>query len=414
MSTVTVIPNAVSQEESAKIQLRRKSRMWDRITCGLLYLMAVFFHFYQLGSPSLWYDETWSVDIARQPFNIFWRIISSHDPNMSLYYILLRFWVQALGFIGIPVTEFWARFPSVFFSSLTSIVIFLLAKRFFGRFLGFVVTILFITNVELLPYVQQVRSYGLLIFLLSLSWYYLILLLSSHSVKKRWWFGYILSTALAFYAQLFLVFVIAAQLMALAGVACLPNQWRQNFWQRWKMLLLSLIVTAVLMIPEIWIAMRNVGKVDWLPRPIPSDLYHMFFFLTGNNKIYFLLAMTILGVGSLIVVVSKIFGWKPTLWQLLPNNSRIREPLQKILSQTEYLPLFWVFICWLVVPLLLSYIMSLGTSRYFSFRYLMVITPAFCFLVGLGLVLLLILSCIPLCNIFDFQQAKIASCLNAT
>src|SRR5262249_36234606 len=154
------------------------------ITGGILYLLATFFHLHQLGDPSLWYDETWSVDIARRPFGVFWHIISTHDPNMGLYYILLRFWVQILGWAGIPVTEFWARFPSVFFSSLASIFIFLLAKRFFGRFPGAIVTFLFIVNVEILAYVQQVRSYGLLIFLLSLSWYSLILLLSSPSVKK--------------------------------------------------------------------------------------------------------------------------------------------------------------------------------------------------------------------------------------
>src|SRR5262249_22378374 len=124
----------------------------------------------------------------------------------------------------------------------------------------------------------------------------------------------------------------------------------------------------------------------WLPKPIPSDLYHMFRNLVGNNNSYFLLAMATLGVGSIIVLASTLLRWKPVFWQLLPKNSSMQEPLQKTFSQAETLPLLWVLLCWLLVPLLLSYMMSLGNSRYFSFRYLMVITPAFCLLIGLGLV----------------------------
>lgn len=388
MDTEVVESAFTTQQETLIPYLKKHKWIADTTTGGLLYLLAIFFHFYRLGSPSLWYDEAWSVDIARQPFGVFWHIVTTHDPNMSLYYILLRFWVQTLGWLGIPVTEFWARFPSVFFSSLSCIFIFLLAKRFFGRWLGAIVTILFTVNVELLAYAQQVRSYGLLIFLLAISWYALVVALSSSASQRRWWIIYTLSTALAIYAQLFTVFIIAAQLAVFVGIACLPSSWRRNLWQHWKMLLLSLVGTFILILPEMWIALRNVGKVDWLPKPIPSDLYRMFRILTGNSDAYFWLAMAVLGMGILIVFASALLSWYPKFWSMLSKNLKVREALQPVISQEAYLPLFWVFICWLAVPLLLSYILSLGNSRYFSFRYLMVITPAFCLLIGLSLALL--------------------------
>lgn len=376
---------AVQQRQAPSTFFHKHIWRADTLTAGLLYVLAVFFHFYRLGGPSLWYDETWSVDIARQPFGVFWHIITTHDPNMGLYYVLLRLWVQLFGWIGVPVTEFWARFPSVVFSSFAGIVLFLLAKRFIGRLSGAIATFLFIVNVEILAYVQQVRSYGLLIFLLIISWYALVVLLSSPSVKKRWWVLYVLSTALAIYAQLFTVFIIAAQVTTLVGIACISSSWRRNFWRRWQWFLLSQVGIALLIIPEAWVALHNIGKVDWLPRPTLADLYGMFRILTGQNKTYFLLAIAVLGAGALVILVSAALAWKPALWQTFPSNPKIREPLQQTFTRADFLPLFWALLCWLIVPLFLSYVLSLGSSRYFSARYLMVITPAFCLLIGLTL-----------------------------
>jgi hypothetical protein len=42
-------------------------------------------------------------------------------------------------------------------------------------------------------------------------------------------------------------------------------------------------------------------------------------------------------------------------------------------------------LCWLCIPILLSYIISQGPTRLFSSRYLVVIVPPFCLLIGLGI-----------------------------
>src|SRR3954451_18596270 len=47
---------------------------------------------YHLGSRSLWGDEAFSIALAREPFAEFWRVVSTSQANMSLYYFLLRGW----------------------------------------------------------------------------------------------------------------------------------------------------------------------------------------------------------------------------------------------------------------------------------------------------------------------------------
>ncbi|HEX4716275.1 MAG TPA: hypothetical protein VH164_15245, partial [Ktedonobacteraceae bacterium] len=44
----------------------------------------------------------------------------------------------------------------------------------------------------------------------------------------------------------------------------------------------------------------------------------------------------------------------------------------------------FALLCWLIVPIMLSFILSQGTTRLFSSRYLVTIVPPLCLLVGLG------------------------------
>jgi len=54
----------------------------------------------------------------------------------------------------------------------------------------------------------------------------------------------------------------------------------------------------------------------------------------------------------------------------------------------QLLPVGIALLCWIVIPLVLSYIISQGPTRLFSSRYLVTIVPAFMLLVGLGLVVI--------------------------
>src|SRR5690348_12775243 len=52
---------------------------------------------YRLGTKSLWLDEAVSANHARLGLSGLWTVITSHDPNMGLYYVLLHFWTRVFG-----------------------------------------------------------------------------------------------------------------------------------------------------------------------------------------------------------------------------------------------------------------------------------------------------------------------------
>src|SRR5215467_2045747 len=51
----------------------------------------------QAGKKSVWLDEAISDSYARESFGRFWHAASHTDPNMSLYYLLLRPWLVIFG-----------------------------------------------------------------------------------------------------------------------------------------------------------------------------------------------------------------------------------------------------------------------------------------------------------------------------
>src|SRR5205823_3187088 len=61
---------------------------------------------------------------------------------------------------------------------------------------------------------------------------------------------------------------------------------------------------------------------------------------------------------------------------------------KRLLQLRQLLPVGFALLCWIIVPLVLSYTISQGPTRLFSSRYLVTIVPAFVLLVGLGMVVL--------------------------
>src|SRR5712691_7896019 len=104
-------------------------------TCvlGIFFLaIALGFDLYRLGSPSIWFDEAFSVELARQPLPLIWHIIWGPEPNMELYYLFLHFWLGFTGLLGLLPSEFVVRLPSAVFAALSSVMVFLLGRRFIG------------------------------------------------------------------------------------------------------------------------------------------------------------------------------------------------------------------------------------------------------------------------------------------
>ncbi len=65
--------------------LHQLSANW--LLCLLFAVAALLLDLYRLGAPSIWYDEAFSVELARQPLPLLWHIIWGPEPDMELYYL---------------------------------------------------------------------------------------------------------------------------------------------------------------------------------------------------------------------------------------------------------------------------------------------------------------------------------------
>jgi uncharacterized membrane protein len=355
------------------------SQYW--LLCIAIGAIALACNLFQLGKQSMWFDEILSVQRARQSLPVLLQIIFATQPNMALYYIFLHFWLSLTSLLGLNPTEVVVRFPSAVFATLSSIVIFLLGRRFLGLIAGIVAAGIYLLNNLQLVYAQETRSYALQLLLLCIAWYALFAALATTSHQKRWWLCYSIVMALAIYTHLFSLLILAAQFTAFVALLLLPGAWRTGARRQLRTFIVALAGIFIMILPLLY-ASRHGGKTGWLPIPHPIDIYFLSLTISANSKIYLSLLLACCMLGLFVVIVSYQSWGK----RFLARTALIDTVEDKRLNRfQQLLPVGFSLLCWLVIPIILSYIISQGSTRLFSSRYLVTIVPPFVLLVGLGL-----------------------------
>ena len=353
------------------------------VLCPCLFIVALGFNLYRLGAPSVWFDEAFSVELARQPLPLLWHIIFSLEPNMELYYLLLHGWLAATGLFGQHSTEFVVRLPSAIFAALSVVAVFLLGRRFLTIPAGLIAAGLYLLNDLQLVYAQQARSYSLQLLLICIAWYAFLAAITGESHAKRWWVCYIGATTLAVYTHLFSLFILLAQLCSFGGLLLLakPSEpWRSKMRRQVLWLCISLTFIGVLIIPVLLVGLQG-AKTGWLLAPHLRDIALLLLAISGDNKIY-LLVLGACCIAGLSLATLTYFSWR------IPLPRRIAwlgvTDGKSTVALRQFLPIGLALLCWLIVPIVASYIVSQGSPRLFSSRYLVTIVPPLFLLVGMG------------------------------
>ncbi len=379
--------SAISDSQSFLDRLEQPVRWQTILICLAIFIVAMGFNLYRIGDPSIWFDEALSVTRAQQSLPVLFKIVSVTQPNMALYYFLLHFWLSFTRLFGLNATEAVVRFPSAVFSALGSVILNFLARRFFSSLIAIIAALLYLLNTLQLTYAQETRAYTLQLLFLALSWYVLCVLFSSDLSRRcarNWWICFILASALAMYSQLFTELVLATQAVAIVILAFVPNAWRARVRRQIRPLIISWVCIGTLIAPIIY-ASRVGSKTGWLPIPHLSDIYHLFLTISAQSKALLgLFALTIL-LGLLVVLLAALPQGRNLLksLSLLPNDEAAGKQWQR--RFLSYLPLAILLICWLLLPVAISYVVSQKATRLFSPRYLVVIVPPFVLLASLGL-----------------------------
>lgn len=316
---------------------------------GVLFVIltvAAALRFHSLAAKSFWFDEGVSVAIARLDWYNFARILWRREANMSLYYLLLRYWLHFGG------GEFFVRLLSVVFAVASIPVAYLLGRRLFDSRIGLFAAALLATNAYYVQYSQDARSYTLMLLLCSLSSFYFLEALREPSRRNRT--AYIFTSALAVYAQFFSLLLLVAQWFSLNLLDRnrIPRQ-NKNDW-RWIALSVAPVIAFV--------ATTGTGPLRWVQRPGLHDLWVFGLHLTGNGGPLLLLGCAI----ACIAAVAHIW------------------PVRKIRRVSWESWRYRFLLCWLLFPPLLTLAVS-SIKPLFVARYFIFCLPALVLLVATGL-----------------------------
>jgi len=219
-----------------------------------------------LGSKPLWLDESVSVSVATRPLPRILEVLTHHDANAGVYYVLLHLWLY--GGHGAA----WDRGLSATSFVLTAGLAAWLGARWGTALLGLTCGALVATNRFLLFYGQEARPYSLAV----------LLAVASTAALLRWGdrpapVAYVAATVALLYADLFAVLFAAAQALAVVAVdhrraTPVPRQ----LVRCWMLISAAAAPLALLILT------REGSQISWLPRPSFVDLVHTFTGMTNG------------------------------------------------------------------------------------------------------------------------------------
>ncbi len=178
---------------------------------GILALGALL-RLIQLDFQPLWWDEGYSVFFATRAFDVMLArtAIDIHPP---LYYALLQGWIAAFG-----KTAETLRLMSVVFGIAALPLLYLVAKKLFDARVGLVAAFLLALSPLSIYYAQELRMYGMVLFLALGSVAAQLKILKAENAARgapsqiASWL-YVTATVALLYTQYFAAFLIVAQIV---------------------------------------------------------------------------------------------------------------------------------------------------------------------------------------------------------
>lgn len=196
-----------------------------------------------LGTRSLWFDEAYSVYVSRKAASAITSLLEAYDTHPPLYYFLLHAWVAAFGGSEVVV-----RSLSVLAGVLGVLGTFVLGSRVARNGVGGLAAAFVAVSPFHIAASQEARMYSLLTALGAAS--FLLLWLALEGRSARYWFGYVIVTALALYTHHFAALLVLAQAVYVVGFE--PSGGNRRRW------FLSMAAVAFLYLPNISLLGRQV------------------------------------------------------------------------------------------------------------------------------------------------------------
>jgi mannosyltransferase len=342
---------------------------WTLVSCltlALLFVGAGVPRFLFLARKPFWFDECFSVEVARLSWHDFVRLLWWREANMSLYYLLLRGWLE------LGSSPFFIRSFSVVASLATLPAIFWLGSKLFDRRVGVIAVALMSCNAYHIRYAQEARSYSLFVLLATLSsGFFVGCLREPSSGRDRR--GYILTSVLAVYAHFYALLLIVGQWLSMWDVKIRQESGERgaaSLSMRRVWIWIGLAVLPLLA----FVGKTGAGQIRWIQRPGVHDLLDYWEHLAGNAGLPLLLLYAAACLAAIVPLRASLLrlgaGWD--VWR------------------------FQFLLIWLVFPVALALLLSVARPVFLA-RYFVFCLPALIILAAAGLASLRKLWMIAVC-----------------
>lgn len=323
------------------------------LTLILLLASGTIIRFLCLTRKPFWFDEFFSVEVAQISWGNFLRLLWWREANMSLYYLLLRIWLQ------FGHSEFYIRSLSVVIAAATIPAIYWLARLLYDRRVALIAAALFTFSAYSIRYSQEARSYALFLLLATLSSGFLIALVREPVRRNR--VGYVLISILAVYAHFYALLLPAAQWLSLRWLG--SGESRNDGDRLSAQLRRAWTTIGVAVLPLlVFVAKTGAGPIRWIQRPGFHDIFGFFVNLAGSNR-WPLLAV------STVACIAAVAPLGRSLW----THGQTWETWR-----CQFLLL------WLLFPVVLTVLLSFARPVFLA-RYMIFCLPALLILVAAGL-----------------------------
>jgi mannosyltransferase len=324
------------------------------LTLLLLVAAGVAVRFLHLASKPYWFDECFSVEVARLGWSNFLRLLWWREANMSLYYVLLRVWLH------FGQSPFFIRSLSGLMAAATLPAIYWLSRQLYDRRIALITAALFTFNAYSIRYAQEARSYALFLLLATLSSGFLIAFLREPA--RRNWFGYVIFSILAVYAHFYALLLVAAQWLAVRGFGRHSLPTAESAAQVYGQLRRAWIAIGLAVLPLlIFVAKTGAGPIRWISRPGLRDVIELYLHLAGGGN-WVLAVICAAACIAAVMPLRKLFG-RDQRWETW---------------RSQFL------LVWLFFPVLLTVLLSFARPVFLG-RYMIFCLPALLILVAAGL-----------------------------
>lgn len=346
-------------------QLKNIMRKNHLIILVLVLVLSALLQVLYLDSKGLSYDEVSSIAHAEKSFNFTAQPFYRYKP---VYTFLFKAWIWLFGCSALAV-----RLLTVLFGVGSVLLIYILASRLLSEDCGLIAAFLLSTSCFFIYHTQQANYNIFLLFLVLLSYIYLLYFLSGYSVKGA--IGNVFVNLLVVYTHPYGFLAVFSQALFIILARKKIGEGIFKKWLYWQALFLP---AALFSLYFIFLSNDFARAILWWAKmPNLSNIKETFETFSyggpryGMEDVSFMTCPTPLGITTTVIF---LFLFINGIIAFFKYKNRI-----KLSSSLTLL------LCWLIIPILAVIIFSyIFFPAYFIKRFIIVL-PAFYLIVASGI-----------------------------